>query len=226
MRQSPASKLIAKSNERKHARLNARPYFRFNNGINISKPGHSQVLLVSCRKSNGIQRNQDIFLGLLGPACLFFRYTYHHRHPRSLPSHSWSIVAFCLTRLYLPLYVVVSANTVTGQRLFLSLIARTFGVTGARSRVPESISTRVEDTATIPVATSSSGFSLPSLSSSLFLSSYRPYFVSFSLLLLLVFLSLFCPGDPVLSVCSTHTRQRKRRDREREREREREPHRC
>lgn len=40
--------------------------------------------------------------------------------------------------------------------MFLSLIARAFGVTGARSRVPESTRrAKAEDTATIPVATSS-----------------------------------------------------------------------
>lgn len=90
---------------------------------------------------------------------LFFRHTYH-----SSPSAD----AFCLTRLYyiagryLYIYIYIY---VTGQRLFLSLIARAFGVTGARSRVPESTRrAKAEDTATISVGTSSSRFPLLSFS--------------------------------------------------------------
>lgn len=114
---------------------------------------------------------------------------------------------------------MVSASTVTGQRLFLSLIARAFGVTGARSRVPESISTRVEDTATIPVATSSSEFSFISFSLSFSLFVYRPYFVLVAPLTRLPLIIL--SGDSVPSVCSLPTRDRGSAETHIEREKER-----
>lgn len=62
------------------ARLNARPYFRFKNGINISKPGggrgHFRVLLVSCRKSNKEYKGTRTFFSVYSARRAFFSGTH------------------------------------------------------------------------------------------------------------------------------------------------------